>query len=153
MQVYARLRQLRMAPRKVRLVADLIRGCTVEGAVNQLAFCDKAAAEPLTKLVKSAAANAEHNFQADLSTLRVAKITVDGGPTLGRWRARAYGRAAPIRKRSSHITLVLSDESVIDVHAPRARRGAVKASKPASAPAVAKSPKKKASGVKKAKAN
>lgn len=137
-----------MAPRKVRLVADLIRGCTVEGAVNQLAFCDKAAAEPLTKLLKSAAANAEHNFQADLATLRVAKITVDGGPTLGRWRARAYGRAAPIRKRSSHITLVLSDESVVDVHAPRARRAA--ASKPASAPAKRAA---KASGVKKAKAN
>lgn len=151
MQVYARLRQLRMAPRKVRLVADLIRGCTVEGAMNQLAFCDKAAAEPLTKLLKSAAANAEHNFQADLAALRVAKITVDGGPTLSRWRARAYGRAAPIRKRSSHITLVLSDESVVEVHAPRARR--VVASKSASAPAKSAKSATKASGVKKAKAN
>jgi large subunit ribosomal protein L22 len=137
-----------MAPRKVRLVADLIRGCTVDGAVNQLSFCDKVAAEPLTKLLKSAVANAEHNHQADVSTLRVAKITVDGGPTLSRWRARAYGRAAPIRKRTSHITLVLSDESVVDVHAPRARRAAATKS----APASAKSPKK-ASGVKKAKAN
>ncbi len=119
--------------------------------MNQLAFCDKAAAEPLTKLLKSAAANAEHNFQADLAALRVAKITVDGGPTLSRWRARAYGRAAPIRKRSSHITIVLSDESVADVHAPRARRAV--ASKSASVPAKSAKSATKASGVKKAKAN
>jgi large subunit ribosomal protein L22 len=116
MQVYAHLRNLRIAPRKVRLVIDLVRGMTIESALNQLAFNPKAASEPIAKLIKSAAANAEHNFQLDPSTLRIAKITADAGRTLHRSRARAHGSAAPIRKRSSHITIILSDESIADVH-------------------------------------
>ena len=116
MQVQARLRNLRMSPRKVRLVIDLVRGMKASSAIHQLEFCNKAAAEPVLKLLKSAMANAEHNHQIDPADLRIAKVTADGGPTLKRWRARAFGRAAPIRKRTSHITLVLSDESIQDVH-------------------------------------
>lgn len=120
MQVTARLRSLRMAPRKVRLVVDLIRGLSVDAALKQLMFCDKAAALPVMKLLKSAMANAEHNHQADLTTLRVAKITVDAGITLHRHQPRAHGSAAPIRKRSSHITIILSDETPAAVHAAQA---------------------------------
>ena len=126
MQVYAHLRNLRIAPRKVRLVIDLVRGMKVDEALNQLAFNPKAASLPVAKLIKSAAANAEHNFQADVSTLRIAKITADGGPTLSRSRARAHGSAAPIRKRTSHITIILSDESIADVHKKQGVGGRVK---------------------------
>lgn len=117
MQVTARLRNLRMAPRKVRLVVDLIRGLSVDAALQQLTFCHKEAALPVMKLLKSAMANAEHNNQADLSTLRVAKIVADAGITLHRFQPRAHGSAAPIRKRSTHITLILSDETPAAVHA------------------------------------
>src|SRR5512133_2313282 len=106
MQVNARLRNLRMAPRKVRLVVDLIRGLSVDAALQQLEFCNKAAALPVKKLLKSAIANAEHNHQLDASTLKIAKITVDAGVTLHRIQPRAHGSAAPIRKRSSHITII-----------------------------------------------
>lgn len=118
MQVQARLRNLRMSPRKVRLVIDLVRGMKVAPAVQQLEFCNKAAAEPVLKLLKSAMANAEHNHNIDPAELRIAKVVADGGPTLKRWRARAFGRAAPIRKRTAHITLILSDESIPEVHTP-----------------------------------
>ncbi|MBD3251792.1 50S ribosomal protein L22 [Candidatus Uhrbacteria bacterium] len=121
MQVNARLRYLRMSPRKVRLVIDVVRGLPVQEAVHQLTFSPKEAAGPILKLLKSAMANAENNYQADLATLRVAKITADGGPTLNRWRARAFGRAAPIRKRTSHVEIVLSDEAPVDVHASQVR--------------------------------
>ena len=123
MQVNARLRNLRMSPRKVRLVVDLIRGLSVDAALQQLAFCNKAAGLPVMKLLKSAVANAEHNNHADVSTLRIAKITVDAGVTLHRFRPRAHGSAAPIRKRSSHITIILSDETPAAVHAAQALKG------------------------------
>jgi len=116
MQVYARLRNLRIAPRKVRLVVNLIRGLSVDAALQQLAFNPKAASEPVMKLLKSAMANAEHNFHADVSTLRIAKITADAGQTLKRSRARAHGSSAPIRKRMSNVAIILSDESIADVH-------------------------------------
>lgn len=109
MDVHASLRYLRMAPRKVRLVVDVIRGLSVTEAETRLTFLPKAAALPVIKLLRSAAANAEHNFKLSRETLFVKTVMVDGGPTLSRWRARAMGRAAPIRKRTSHITLVLSD--------------------------------------------
>lgn len=111
-----------MAPRKVRLVVNLIRGLSVDAAIKQLMFCDKAAAQPVMKLLKSAMANAEHNHKVDSSTLSVAKITVDAGTTLHRFRPRAHGSAAPIRKRSSHITIVLSDETPAAVHAAQSRK-------------------------------
>ncbi len=105
-----------MSPRKVRLVIGLIRGLPAPAAVRQLEFAPKAAALPVLKLLKSAMANAEHNFQIDPSTLRVAKITADGGPVMKRWQQKAFGRATPIRKRTAHVEIVLSDESIADVH-------------------------------------
>ena len=99
-----------MSPRKVRLVIDLVRGKAVGPAITQLEFLRKDAALPVLKLLKSAMANAEHNFKLDAGTLRVKTVTADAGPTLKRFRPRAHGSAAPIRKRMTHITLVLSDE-------------------------------------------
>ena len=109
MDVHASLRHLRMSPRKVRLVVDVIRGKSVSEADTLLSFIKKEAAHPVQKLLRSALANAIHNFQLSKDVLRVKTITVDGGPMLKRSRPRAFGRAAPIRKRTSHIQLVLSD--------------------------------------------
>lgn len=99
-----------MSPRKVRLVVDMIRGKTVPVAVTQLQFLQKEAVRPVLKLLQSAMANAEHNFKLDPQKLRVKSVVADGGPTLKRSRPRAFGRSAPIRKRTTHITLVLTDE-------------------------------------------
>lgn len=107
-EVKAWLRRLRMAPRKVRLVADLIRGLSVTEAERRLRFLKKEAALPVLKLLKSALANARHNFQLDPEALVIRRITADGGMTLKRWRPRAFGRAAPIRKRTTHINIVLA---------------------------------------------
>ncbi|TAK04996.1 50S ribosomal protein L22 [Patescibacteria group bacterium] len=142
MDVHASLRYLRMAPRKVRLVIDVIRGMSVIEAETRLTFLPKAAALPVIKLLRSAAANAEHNFKLSRETLYVKTITVDGGPTLNRWRARAMGRAAPIRKRTSHITLILSDEKP----AAKGKKAAKKAAKIAAAETATK--KKVAKAVK-----
>ncbi|MBE7525050.1 50S ribosomal protein L22 [Patescibacteria group bacterium] len=109
MEVRARLRYLRMSPRKVRLVIDMVRGMKVSAAAHQLEFLQKEAAKPVLKLLKSAVANAEHNHKLDASSLIIKAITADGGPTLYRWMPRAHGRATPLRKRTTHITLVLTD--------------------------------------------
>lgn len=107
MPITAKLKHLRIAPRKVRLVADLIRGKSVEEARSILGFTVKRAALPLLKLLNSGVANAKNNFQADEPLLYISKITVDEGPKLKRWRARARGRAAQIQKKSSHVFLAL----------------------------------------------
>jgi len=109
MPVIAKLRYLRIAPRKVRLVADLIRGKRIEEAQNILNFKVKKAALPLLKLLRSATANAKNNFQLDESNLYIAKILVDEGPKYKRWRARARGRADEIQKKTSHVTVVLDE--------------------------------------------
>lgn len=109
MESTARLRFLRIAPRKVRLVVNLVRGLSAEKAEHQLTFLNKGSSRPVLKLLQSAVANAEHNFHLKKENLFIKKITVDEGPTLKRWRARAFGRAAEIQKRSSHITLVLDE--------------------------------------------
>lgn len=109
MQVVARLRYLRIAPRKVRLVADLLRGKSVQEAQTILNFTVKRASQPILKLLKSAVASARHNFQLEEKNLYIAKINVDEGPKYKRWRARARGQAAEIQKKTSHITLVLDE--------------------------------------------
>jgi len=113
MDVHASLRHLRMAPRKVRLIVDMVRGLPVAEATLRLSFVQREAARPVLKLLKSAIANAEHNFKLDPAELVVKKITADGGTTLKRSRPRAMGRAAPIRKRTTHINLVLAPASEI----------------------------------------
>ncbi len=109
MEVGAKLRHARISARKVRLVADQIRGLPVDSASECLAFSLKKAAKLMKKLLDSAIANAEHNEGADIDELRVAKVYVDEGPTMKRIRPRAKGRADRIFKRTSHITIVLSD--------------------------------------------
>ena len=110
-QAIAKLRGLRISPRKVRLVADLIRRKPVAQAVNILKFASKKAAEPVAKLLNSAIANAKGQGMKE-SELFIQKIAVDEGPKLKRWRARAMGRANTILKRTSHITIVLAEKKV-----------------------------------------
>lgn len=102
------LRYIRTSPRKTRLVADLIRGRPIGEALNILTFTDRKAAKILEKLLRSALANAGQNDAIDdVDALKVSEITVDEGPTLKRYMPRARGRATPIRKRTSHIRVVL----------------------------------------------
>lgn len=107
MEVKASAKYIRMSPRKVRLVLGIVRGMTVATARQQLIFMNKAAAEPVLKLINSAVANAINNFGLVEETLKVKAIVADGGPILYRYRPRAMGRASPIRKRTSHITVTL----------------------------------------------
>ena len=108
MEATATARYIRMSPKKIRLMADLIRGKKISAAQVQLMVASKDAAVPLLKLLKSALSNAAGK-KMELEKLYVKAITVDGGPTLKRSRPRAFGRAAPIRKRTSHITIVLAE--------------------------------------------
>lgn len=103
----AKLRFLRLAPRKCRLVADLVRGKDVSEALNILQFTQRSPSEPMRKLVESAIANAEAS-DADVDRLFIATLCVDEGPTLRRYMPRAMGRATRINKRTSHITCVLA---------------------------------------------
>ena len=99
----------RIAPRKVQIVLDLIRNKPAEEAMAILKFTPKAACEPVAKLLKSAMANAENNFDMDVTRLYVAECSVSQGPTLKRIRPRAHGRAFRINKKTSHINLVLKE--------------------------------------------
>jgi large subunit ribosomal protein L22 len=98
---------VRIAPRKARLVADEVRGKSYPEAVSLLRFTNKRAAKILGDVLNSAAANAEHNVDADPDELLVKTVKVDEGPTIKRYRPRAMGRATMIRKRTSHITVEL----------------------------------------------
>ena len=109
MEALAKHNFARISPQKARLVADLIRGKSVDQALEILTFSNKKAAALVKKVLESAIANAEHNEGADIDDLNVAKIFVDEGPTMKRIRPRAKGRADRILKRSSHITVVVSD--------------------------------------------
>jgi len=102
---------LRMAPRKVALVASLVRGKQVGTALNILKFTKRAAAKPMAKLIQSAVANANDRSkgEVDVDALYIKSISVDQGPTARRWLARAMGRATPIQKKSSHIHVVLAE--------------------------------------------
>ncbi len=109
MEIKAKLNYLGISPRKVRLVADLIRGLKAEDAEFQLRFSTQRAAFSLLKLLNSAIANAKHNFVIEKENLHVSKIAVNTGPILKRWRPRSRGMAAPIKKRTSHVELVLEE--------------------------------------------
>ena len=109
MEANAKLKFIRISPQKARLVADQIRGMPVDDAIDLLKFSPKKAAELMKKVLESAIANAEHNEGADIDELRVHIVLVDEGPTLKRNRARARGRGNRILKRTSHISLTVSD--------------------------------------------
>ena len=109
MEVKAIARQVRMSPRKARLVADLIRGKQVEEALLVLRFTPKKAASILAKTLRSAIANATDTQNVDPDDLYVKRVHIDGGAMLKRFRPRAHGRATPIRKRTSHFTVVVDE--------------------------------------------
>ncbi len=110
MEVRAKLKYVRVGPRKARLVADLIRGKGSEEALNILSFTKKMPARVIVKLLKSAIANATQKKTVDVDRLYVKKVSVDQGATWKRFTPRALGRATPIRKRTSHISIVLDEK-------------------------------------------
>ena len=110
MEVYAYAKDLRMSPRKVKLVCDVLRGKSVGDAVAILMNTPKLAAEPMLKVLKSAVANAENNNEMDVEKLYVSKCFVTPGPTLKRIRPVSKGRAYRILKRTSHITLAVAEK-------------------------------------------
>jgi len=109
MEVKAKVKFIKMSPTKIRLVANLIKKMPVGKALDQLQFINKLAGGPVATLIKSAMANAEHNFELAKDNLYIKELTVNEGPTLKRSMPRAHGRATPIRKRTSHINLVLGE--------------------------------------------
>ncbi len=121
----AQARFVRMTPRKCRRVVDIVRGLPVQEALDILRFQPQSASEPVAKVVASAAANAEHNKQLDPDSLFISQAYVDEGPTLKRFRPRAQGRAYRIRKRTSHITVVV--QSVVPTAARAAAPSTTKA--------------------------
>jgi large subunit ribosomal protein L22 len=119
----ARARHVRMSPRKVRRVVDLVRGQRALEALTLLKFDPHAASEPVYKVIASAVANAEHNLRLDRDSLVIATAYVDEGKTLPRIRPRAQGRAYRIRKRTSHITVELESRPEQAQRAQRSRAG------------------------------
>jgi len=110
MQVSATLKYARISPQKCRLMADAIRGKSVDEALKTLTFSPKKSARIVKKVLESAVANAEHNHGADIDELKVATIEIDDAPSFRRYMARAKGRGARIIKRNSHITIRVGDE-------------------------------------------
>lgn len=110
MPVKATAKSIRISPRKVRLVTRLLAGKDVTLAEQELRFLQKGASVTVLTLLRSAVANAENNFEMDKDNLFIKEIMVNEGPTFKRWRARSRGMAAPIKKRSSHISIILEEK-------------------------------------------
>ncbi len=109
-------RWVRKSPRKMKLVADMVKGSDVRSAVNMLHFSTKASSEPIEKTIRSALANlmlSDEAAKLDPSDVYIKEIRVDEGPTLHRWKPRAMGRATRIRKRTSHLTVVVAAKSSV----------------------------------------
>lgn len=135
-----------MSPRKARLLIDVVRGMKVGEALTQLQFSKKHAARPIVKLIESAIANARQNHGMDVATLVIKEAYVNGGPMQYRWMPKAFGSATPIRRRTSHITVVLQGE------APTAVGKEAKENEKEEVKAAAEKPVKKSAPAKKAKA-
>ncbi len=110
MEIRARAKDTGISASKVRPLVDMVRGKKVEEALTILRFASTPNAQVVSKVVKSAAANAENNFQISPSDLKIVSIFADGAPTMKRFRPRARGRASRILKRSSHITVIVADQ-------------------------------------------
>lgn len=110
MEVKATAKYIRISPRKVRLVVDAVRGKKVDDALAILKFLPTPAAKAVAKVVKSAASNAENNFQMSPSELLIVRVYADEGPTLKRFRPRSHGRVSPVLKQSSHITVIVDEK-------------------------------------------
>lgn len=139
MEVVATAKWVHTTARKARLVAANVEGLPVADALTILSFTPRAAAIEVAKVVKSAAANAEHNYNLDASTLRVARIEVDGATVIKRFRPRAQGRAFSVLKRTSHLRAVVSDDGAL-MERQRRRRA------PAAGAAPATPPERRAAG-------
>jgi large subunit ribosomal protein L22 len=158
MLAVARARFVRVSARKARLVLDQIRNRPVGEALATLEFTPRAAARLIEKVLRSAVANAEHNFQMrNLDDLRVVQAVADGGPSMKRVQPRAMGRAFFIKHRTSHLTIGVSDEtngSRAVAHVPRrraiSRRAVASIAAPAPAPAAAKAARKPAAPARRA---
>lgn len=138
MEVRASLKHLRVAPRKSRLVAGLVRGLDVNKAANQLKFLNKKSAKPILKLLESAVANAINNYGLDRANLTIKEIKIDEGRVLKRWLPRAHGRATVLRKKMSHVLLTLSE--IVDSGKKEAKK--VKVEAPVKLDEVSKEAKK-----------
>lgn len=110
MEVVASARQIGISPRKVRTVLDTVRGKKVDEALAILSFLPTPAAKTVSKVVRSATANAENNYQMSPARLRIVKTFADGGQTLRRYHAGSRGRVNPYRRRYSHITVIVEEE-------------------------------------------
>lgn len=110
MQVRAIARDIKIAPRKVRLVTNAVKGLRVNRALAILEFLPHAGAQPVSKVVASAAANAENNYNLDPNELYVLNIVANDATSTKRFKARSHGRVAPIKKRSCHVTVIVSDD-------------------------------------------
>jgi large subunit ribosomal protein L22 len=115
MKIQAQIKYLRISPRKVRVVLEAVKKMPVAKALEQLQFMPKKSALPLLKLLKSAIANAENNFKLKKENLTIAEFRADKGSVLKRWMPRAMGRATPIHKFTTHVTLILEDKTVAEV--------------------------------------
>jgi large subunit ribosomal protein L22 len=111
MEVKAVARYVRISPRKVRKIVGAVKGKPVGTGINSLKFMPQKAAAIVVKTLRSAVANADHNNELDVDALFIKNITVDQGPSLKRFRARARGRGSRILKKTSHITVVVADEA------------------------------------------
>lgn len=124
--ITAHARNIRQSARKVRLVVGIIRGMSVAGALAQLSVMTKAARHPVEKVLRSAVANAENNFQKNAVNLFIKDIQVNQGTPLKRWRPRAFGRAAPLKKHSCHISIGLDEvQGASHTHTPARKKNAV----------------------------
>jgi len=110
MEVRAVEKYIRISPKKARPIADIVRGQNAKQALVTLNFTPKKGAKIIAKAVKSAVANAEHNYNAEKDNLYIKSITIDSGPSLKRFRPRSRGMVSHILKRTSHVTVVISDE-------------------------------------------
>ncbi len=140
MEVVATAKWVRTTARKARLVAATVEGLPVGDALTILAFTPRAAAVDVAKVIKSAAANAEHNYNLDVSTLRVSRIEIDGATVIKRFQPRAQGRAFSILKRTTHLRAVVSDDAVL-AEPRRPRRAPAAKAAPAPEPAPTPEPK------------
>jgi len=113
MEAKAQARYVRVTPQKARRVVDIIRGKQTNEALDVLRYAPQAAARDVRKIVESAIANAENGEGLDRDSLVISNVTVDEGPTLKRWRPRAQGRAYRVRKRTSHITIVVQPTEAV----------------------------------------
>lgn len=145
MEVSATAKFVRLSPRKARLLLPTVKGLPAQEAVLQLKYRPQASAKPLAKLIASAAANAEHNYSLDPATLVIDRLTADTGPTLKRYKPVSRGRAQNIRRKMTHLTVVLRDVADASGGGTVRRAGAKPVKKPTKSAKDTSEPKPKVS--------